>query len=66
MVNDLLWLTHEGYIIEFADGRLEFVPPPKHPPKPETAAAPVSTEGNEGKKQPAPDTEAPADTGSEG
>jgi len=69
VVNDLLWLTHEGYVIEFADGRLESVPPPKHPPKPETAAAPVSTEaneGNEGKEQSAPDTEAPADTGSEG
>jgi hypothetical protein len=34
LVNDLLWLTHEGYVIEFADGRLESVPPPKHPPKP--------------------------------
>lgn len=34
LVNDLLWLTHEGYVIEYADGRLESVPPPKHPPKP--------------------------------
>ena len=34
VVEDLLWLTHEGYVIEYADGRLESVPPPKHPPKP--------------------------------
>jgi hypothetical protein len=34
IVNDLLWLTHEGYVIEYADGRLESVPPPKHPPAP--------------------------------
>ena len=69
VVNDLLWLTHEGYVIEFADGRLESVPPPKNPPKPETAAAPVSTEaneGNEGKDQAGPDAEAPADAAPEG
>ncbi|MFM8458346.1 MAG: hypothetical protein ACKOB0_05295, partial [Chthoniobacterales bacterium] len=34
VVQDLLWLTHEGYVIEFADSRLESVPPPKNPPKP--------------------------------
>lgn len=34
VVQDLLWLTHEGYVIEFSDGRLESVPPPKTPPKP--------------------------------
>ena len=34
MINDLLWLTHEGYVIEYADGRLESVPQPKNPPKP--------------------------------
>lgn len=33
IVQDLLWLTHEGYVIEFADSRLESVPPPKNPPK---------------------------------
>ncbi|MEX1045122.1 MAG: hypothetical protein WEC73_03255 [Chthoniobacterales bacterium] len=44
IVNDLLWLTHEGYVIEFADGRLESVPPPKHPPKaPPAEEAPVET-----------------------
>jgi hypothetical protein len=49
LINDLLWLTHEGYVIEYADGRLESVPPPKHPPKPATppeenipAAAPAA------------------------
>lgn len=41
LVNDLLWLTHEGYVVEYADGRLESVPPPKHPPKP--AAPPAET-----------------------
>jgi len=69
VVNDLLWLTHEGYVIEFADGRLESVPPPKNPPKPETAAAPISTEadeGHEGKDQAGPDAEAPADAAPEG
>jgi hypothetical protein len=40
VVNDLLWLTHEGYVIEYADGRLESVPPPKHPPKPSPENAP--------------------------
>jgi len=46
VVQDLLWLTHEGYVIEFADSRLESVPPPKNPPKPaaETAVAPVSVQ----------------------
>jgi hypothetical protein len=69
VVNDLLWLTHEGYVIEYADGRLESVPPPKNPPKPETAAAPISTEGNEGhegKEQAGPEAEAPTDAGPEG
>ena len=33
VINDLLWLTHEGYVIEYADGRLESVPQPKNPPK---------------------------------
>lgn len=42
VVQDLLWLTHEGYVIEYADGRLESVPPPKHPPKPATEAAPAA------------------------
>ncbi|MFM8886230.1 MAG: hypothetical protein ACKOKC_07440, partial [Chthoniobacterales bacterium] len=44
VIQDLLWLTHEGYVIEFADSRLESVQPPKNPPKPavETAAPPVS------------------------
>ncbi len=48
VVNDLLWLTHEGYVIEYSDSRLESVPPPKNPPKPVvpaeesvTAAAPA-------------------------
>lgn len=34
IVQDLLWLTHEGYVIEYADSRLESSPPPKNPPKP--------------------------------
>jgi hypothetical protein len=38
VINDLLWLTHEGYVVEYADGRLESVPPPKNP-KPQQAAA---------------------------
>lgn len=33
VLQDLLWLTHEGYVTEYADSRLESVPPPKHPPK---------------------------------
>ena len=39
LINDLLWLTHEGYVIEYADGRLEAVPPPKTPPAPAQPAA---------------------------
>ena len=42
VLQDLLWLTHEGYVIEYADGRLESVPPPKNPPKPQTTPAPES------------------------
>jgi hypothetical protein len=38
VINDLLWLTHEGYVVEYADGRLESVPPPKNP-KPQQATA---------------------------
>jgi hypothetical protein len=41
VINDLLWLTHEGYVVEYADSRLEAVPPPKNPPKP----VPVVEEG---------------------
>lgn len=44
VIEDLLWLTHEGYVIEYADGRLESVPPPKHPLKAETTASPEKTE----------------------
>ncbi|MEX1110998.1 MAG: hypothetical protein WEB31_04285 [Chthoniobacterales bacterium] len=61
-VNDLLWLTHEGYVIEFADGRLESVPPPKNPPKPEAAVEEVVAEGNEAD---APKEETLAATGTE-
>jgi hypothetical protein len=39
VVQDLLWLTHEGYVVEYADGRLESVPPPRVPPKPPEPAA---------------------------
>jgi hypothetical protein len=38
VINDLLWLTHEGYVVEYADSRLEAVPPPKNPPKPAVTA----------------------------
>ncbi len=43
VINDLLWLTHEGYVIEYADGRLESVPMPKNPPKP-AGDQPAATE----------------------
>mgnify|MGYP006086066195 CR=1 FL=1 len=33
VVQDILWLTHEGYVIEYSDSRLEAVPPPKISPK---------------------------------
>jgi hypothetical protein len=45
VVNDLLWLTHEGYVIEYSDSRLESVPPPKNPPKP-AAEQPVAVEAS--------------------
>lgn len=35
-IEDLLWLTHEGYVVEFADGRLESVPQVTKSPKAET------------------------------
>lgn len=41
VMQDLLWLTHEGYVTEYADSRLESVPPPKNPPKPATDAQPT-------------------------
>ncbi|MBJ7391405.1 MAG: hypothetical protein JHC85_07570, partial [Chthoniobacterales bacterium] len=43
VINDLLWLTHEGYVIEYADGRLESVPQPKNSPKP-AEEKPAATE----------------------
>ncbi len=49
VVQDLLWLTHEGYVIEYSDGRLESVPPPKHPP---AAAKEAATEAGEQIQQP--------------
>ena len=55
-INDLLWLTHEGYVIEYADGRLESVPRPKHPPKPPTESS--SPEGS-AEQDSATKTEAP-------
>ena len=42
VVQDLLWLTHEGYVIEYSDGRLESVPPPKHPPAATATPAPAA------------------------
>jgi len=53
VINDLLWLTHEGYVIEYADGRLESVPQPKNPPKP-AEEKPTATEA-------VPEVVAPAD-----
>lgn len=47
VLQDLLWLTHEGYVIEYADGRLESVPPPKNPPKPQSTSSPESPEATE-------------------
>lgn len=47
-MQDLLWLTHEGYVIEYADGRLESVPPPKLAPKPaDTPAAPAEPQAQQ-------------------
>ena len=51
IVEDILWLTHEGYVVEYADGRLEAVPPPKNPPRP---AAEATVEA----APPAPEAEA--------
>jgi len=45
VINDLLWLTHEGYVIEYSDSRLESVPPPKNPPKPAAAEPEQSPPG---------------------
>ncbi len=69
VINDLLWLTHEGYVIEYADGRLEAVPPPKHPPKPAPAeattaeatpaAAPPATESPTAPETPAASADTP-------
>jgi hypothetical protein len=56
VVNDLLWLTHEGYVVEYADSRLEAVPPPKNPPKPVVAeeSAPVAAPAAEPVPEPNP------------
>ena len=52
VTQDLLWLTHEGYVTEYADTRLESVPPPKNPAKPTsetpaTDSSPASKEETE-------------------
>lgn len=44
ITQDLLWLTHEGYVIEYADSRLESPSPPKNPPKPPPDPAAQSSE----------------------
>lgn len=66
VVQDLLWLTHEGYVIEFADSRLESVPPPKHPPKapPEAivAAAPAPADQAAAEAAPASGDVLPAES----
>jgi hypothetical protein len=56
VINDLLWLTHEGYVVEYADSRLEAVPPPKNPPKPAVTAesAPVAAPAAEPVPEPDP------------
>jgi hypothetical protein len=51
VVQDLLWLTHEGYVIEYGDSRLESVPPPKNSPKKAEEQTPAVTEA----AAPAPD-----------
>lgn len=38
VLEELLWLTHEGYVVEFSDGRLEVVPPPTTTPAPEVTS----------------------------
>ena len=38
--NDLRWLVHEGYVIEYSDGRL-FAPPRKEAPKPKKVKEPA-------------------------
>ncbi len=44
VVQDLLWLTHEGYVIEYGDNRLESVPLPKNPPKKTEEQTPAAAE----------------------
>jgi hypothetical protein len=58
VVNDLLWLTHEGYVIEYSDGRLESVHPPKNPPKPPAE----TTAPSDSAPAPAPVAAASSDT----
>ncbi|MFZ4483790.1 MAG: hypothetical protein ACOYOL_07405 [Chthoniobacterales bacterium] len=52
VVQNLLWLTHEGYVVEYADGRLESVPPPNHPPKPSEPTAAPTVEAPAQQQQP--------------
>lgn len=63
VVRDLLWLTHEGYVIEYADGRLEAVEPPKNPPAPKTEAAAPAPVTGEGAGSPASSASAPQASG---
>ncbi len=58
IVEDLLWLTHEGYVIEYADGRLESVPPPKHP-KPAPSPEPSEALPEQSPPIPLPEDQAP-------
>lgn len=63
VVQDLLWLTHEGYVIEYGDSRLESVPPPKNPPKkseelpPAAAMADAQAPGSTPEAPQAPDVQ---------
>ena len=53
---DLHWLVHEGYVTEFADGRL-FTPPPMAEAR---VKATESAEGEEHDPENFPDVPAPA------
>ena len=61
VTQDLLWLTHEGYVTEYADTRLESVPPPKNPPKPAPQAQSAGTKPEVVEDAPSVPAESPAE-----
>lgn len=58
LARDLLWLLHEGHVIDYARGNLEAARKPQPRPQPAAPAAPAASGAGEEPAVPAPSTDA--------